>query len=103
MSFSQNLNLQPLVQNLSQVNNYLYIESYQINNKNDWVNIFLHYEFAQNELEVWNKSLCDYLSVSQIDFKFLSASGNSGISACKSYPRHLVILRETPNPLAGLK
>ncbi len=31
MSISQNLNLQPLVKNLSQVNNYLYIESYQIN------------------------------------------------------------------------
>jgi hypothetical protein len=81
MSFSQNLNLQPLAQNLSQVNNYLYIESYQINKKNDWVNIFLHYEFAQNELEVWNKSLCDYLFVSQNNFKFLSASGNSGLSA----------------------
>ncbi len=103
MSFSQNLNLQPLVQNLSQVNNYLYIESYQINKKNYWINIFLHYEFAQNELEVRNKSLCDYLFVSQNNFKFLSASGNSGLSALKSYPRHLVILKETPNPLARLK
>jgi hypothetical protein len=34
--------------------------------KNEWINIFLHYEFAQNELEVWNKSFCDYLSVSQM-------------------------------------
>ena len=82
MSFSQNLNLQPLAQNLNQVNNYLYIESYQINNnKNDWINIFLHYEFAQNELEVWKQSLCDYPFVSQNNFKFLSASGNSGLSA----------------------
>ncbi len=58
----------------------------------------LHCEFAQNELEVWNKSLCDYLSVSQNNFKFLSASGNSGLSAWKSYSRHLVILRWTPKP-----
>jgi hypothetical protein len=81
MSFSQNLNLQPLVQNLNQVNNYLYINLIKSTTKNDWINIFLHYEFAQNELEVWNKSLCDYLTVSQNDFKFLSASGNSGLSA----------------------
>jgi hypothetical protein len=39
-------------------------KSYQINKKNDWINIFLHYEFAQNELEVRNKSFCNYLSVS---------------------------------------
>jgi len=64
MSISHNLNLQPLAQNLSQVNNYLYINLIQ-STKNEWINIFLHCEFAQNELEVRNKSLCDYLSVSQ--------------------------------------
>jgi hypothetical protein len=77
MSISQNLNLQPLAQNLSQVNNYLYINLIK-STKNAWINIFLHCEFAQNELEVWNKSLCDYLSASQNNF--LSASGNSGLS-----------------------
>jgi hypothetical protein len=97
MSISQNLNLQPLAQYLSQVNNYLYINLIKSTKK--WVDC----EFAQNELEVRIKSLCDYLSVSQNNFKFLSASGNSGLSAWKSYPRHLVILRWTPNPLAGLK
>jgi len=81
MSFSQNLNLQPLVQNLSQVNNYLYINLIKSTKKNEWINIFLHYEFAQNELEIRNQSLCDYLFVSQNNFKFLSASGNSGLSA----------------------
>jgi hypothetical protein len=87
MSISQNLNLQPLAQNLSQVNNYLYIDSYQINKKNEWINIFLHFKFAQNELEVRNKSLCDYLSVSQNNFKFLSASGNMKIlSSASSHP-----------------
>jgi hypothetical protein len=80
MSISQNLNLQPLAQHLSQVNNYLYINLIK-STKNEWINIFLHCEFAQNELEVRNKSFCDYLSVSQNHFKFLSASGNSGLSA----------------------
>jgi hypothetical protein len=65
LSFSQNLNLQPLTQILSYQQLSLH-KSYQINKKNDWINIFLHYEFAQNELEVQNKSLCDYLFVSQM-------------------------------------
>ncbi len=75
MSISQKLNLQPAVQNLSQINNmYLYINLIKSTKK--WLDKYLlHCEFAQNELEVWNKSLSDYLSVSQNNFKFLSASG----------------------------
>ena len=80
MSISQNLNLQPLAQNLSHINNYLYINLIKSTKK--WVDKYLlHCEFAQNELEVRNKFLCDYLSVSQNNFKFLSASGNPGLSA----------------------
>ncbi len=64
MSISQNLNLQPLAQYLSQVNSYLYINLIK-STKNEWINIFLHCGFAQNELEIRNKSFCDYLFVSQ--------------------------------------
>jgi hypothetical protein len=39
----------------------------------------LHCGFAQNELDIRNKSLCDYLSASQNNF--LSVSGNLGLSA----------------------
>jgi hypothetical protein len=60
--FLRNLNLQPLAQNLNQLSLHRILSNQQ---KNEWINIFLHYEFAQNELEVRNKSLCDYLFVSQ--------------------------------------
>jgi hypothetical protein len=97
MSISQKLNLQPAVQNLSQVNIISYINLIKSTKK--WLDKYLlHCEFAQNALEVRDKSLCDYLSVSQNNFKFLSASGNPGLSACKSYHRHLVILRWPPKP-----
>ena len=78
MSIFQKLNLQPAVWNLSQVNNSLH-KSYQINNKKWLDKYLLHCGFAQDELEIRNKSLCDYLAVSQNNF--LSESGNLGLSA----------------------
>jgi hypothetical protein len=56
----------------------------------------LHYEFAQDELEVWYDSFCDYLSVSQNtpnSYRHLETQ-----VYLHENPLHLVILRENPKP-----
>ncbi len=70
-------------------------KSYQINKK--WLDKYiLHCGFAQNELDIWNKSL--WLSVG-FSNNFLSASGKLRLFYMKYYPRHLVtILGWPPKP-----
>ena len=78
VSIFQKLNLQPAAQNLSQVNNYLLHKSYQINKKNDWINISCTVDLLRMS-QISGINLSDYLSASQNNF--LSVSGNLGLSA----------------------